>query len=534
MSHESSDIPTENRPISSTRFQEMIPLPDAESFTQVAHEALRWVTASGADDVVILLDPETAQLDELESSLSALGERVAVFHLLESGERRLPELQGFERFLLIYAAEYAVIFLVKPEPADAARSPYFGGWSLSRAEIAVLATKLLATMGAARPLPHTPGDHADSGLRFATQLSAAYGRVMAQFRAGASVNKDDLFSVLDILKAISSKRRAHDILYVFVEQIARIINVDRCSIVRVWGGERKGHVLASHEDERVHDLVISLDKYPELRLAMETRERVVIHDTARDPVTREFSDELGSAGIRGLLVIPIMLFDANVGSLLLRAARRRTGFTSREISFCEVVAEAASNALERAHLFEQIQRTNERLEFLAVTDGLTGLYNHRYFRKRLQEEFDRAARYGLSLSCLIFDVDNFKRINDTYGHLQGDSILREMAVRIIRTVRKSDIVARYGGEEFTVILPQTGAEGAKVEAERLHRELSTKPYQGMPEHQQVTVSIGLASYEHEVMLDSDALLRVADSALYEAKRLGKNRIVMGDGRGVEK
>src|SRR5690606_8042490 len=253
---------------------------------------------------------------------------------------------------------------------------------------------------------------------FAMGLMSVHSQRMATARPGAGVNKDDLFSVLDILKAISAKRRAHDILFVFVEEIARILKVDRCSIVRVWGGDTKGHVLASHEDERIRDIVISLDKYPELRLALDMRERVVIADTRHDPVTREFAAELDSAGIRSLVVIPIVLFDPNVGSLFLRAARRRGEFTPREVSFCEIVAEAASNALERAHLFEQIQRTNERLEFLAVTDGLTGLYNHRYFRKRLQEEFDRAMRYDLPLSCLIFDVDNFKRINDTYGHLQ--------------------------------------------------------------------------------------------------------------------
>src|SRR5690606_14654853 len=105
--------------------------------------------------------------------------------------------------------------------------------------------------------------------------------------------------------------------------------------------------------------------------------------------------------------------------------------------------------------------------------------------------------------------------------------LREMALRVTRMTRKSDVVARCGGEEFTVILTQTGLEGAKCEAERLHRELSSLPYQGMPEGQAVTVSIGVAALDPDTMMDSEALLRTADSALYTAKHQGKNRVVVG-------
>src|SRR5690606_13807358 len=118
---------------------------------------------------------------------------------------------------------------------------------------------------------------------------------------------------------------------------------------------------------------------------------------------------------------------------------------AREISFFEIVAEAAANALERAQLFESIQVANERLEQLAITDGLTGLYNHRHFRDRLESEFQRALRYKLPLSLLLFDVDDFKQLNDTFGHLQGDHILRELAQRTLTSVRHSDFVSRYGG-----------------------------------------------------------------------------------------
>lgn len=167
------------------------------------------------------------------------------------------------------------------------------------------------------------------------------------------------------------------------------------------------------------------------------------------------------------------------------------------------------------------------LEQLAIRDQLTGLFNRRYADQYLDGRIEEFIRYGRRFAVALIDLDHFKRINDTYGHLQGDSILREMALRVTRMTRKSDVVARYGGEEFTVILTQTGLEGAKCEAERLHRELSSLPYQGMPEGQAVTVSIGVAALDPDTMMDSEALLRTADSALYTAKHQGKNRVVVG-------
>jgi len=346
-----------------------------------------------------------------------------------------------------------------------------------------------------------------------------------------AMDRHDLFSVLEILKAISSRRRAHDVLFVFVEQIARVIETNRCSIVQVWGGERKGRVQASHEDETVSDLVIDLEKYPEILHAMETRQKVVINDVARHRLTRQYARQLSEAGIRVLMVIPIVLFDPNVGSLFLRVTRRRGSFALREIGFCEIVAEAAGNALERAQLFERIQRANERLERLAVTDALTGLHNRRHFHQRLQEEYQRSKRYALPLACVMFDIDDFKKINDTYGHLQGDSVLREIAAQTNALIRKTDICARYGGEEFVIVMPQTGIVGARSQAHRLLEVLRTHKYPGLPPKARVTVSIGVAVLDLDTMDNCDALVAQADVALYEAKRLGKNRVVVAQTSG---
>jgi two-component system cell cycle response regulator len=376
-------------------------------------------------------------------------------------------------------------------------------------------------------MPEAAETAGETTLACATRLMALLARQLTLRHRDVAMDKDDLFSVLSILKAVSAERRAHDILFVFVEQIARAVRMDRCSVVRVWGGDQRGHVLASHEDESITDLAIDMQKYPELRRSMETRQKVIINDTRRDPLTRPFFQDIAKADIQSIIVIPVVLFDQNVGSFLLRAARKKGTFSLREISFCEIVAEAAANALERAHLFESIQKANERLEVLAITDGLTGLYNHRYFRQRLEEEFERARRYSLPLSCMILDVDNFKHFNDTYGHLLGDSVLRGVAACTLQTTRKSDIVARYGGEEFVVIMPQTGIEGASAEAERVRKEICHWPFEGVSEASAVAVSIGVSIFDRETMPDCEALLRVADGALYQAKREGKNRVCVG-------
>jgi len=166
-----------------------------------------------------------------------------------------------------------------------------------------------------------------------------------------------------------------------------------------------------------------------------------------------------------------------------------------------------------------------RLEKEAITDGLTGLYNHRHFYNRLEFEINRAARANSPVSVLIFDVDNFKKYNDRYGHPKGDEVLRKCAAAIRESVRSVDIAARYGGEEFAVILAETDKEGAIVVAENIRRaieELRFSDEEGDTTHN-VTVSIGVSSYPADTKEVND-LVKKADDALYTAKMEGKNRV----------
>ncbi len=514
----------------------LVPVEDAGLFRTLAVEAARFCEIHGAAGATVITDAQTAgQASQLaaiaqEAALAVCaGPRPDIWK--KAGNVVQVKLAGRlrdHRFLLIVTPSFGLA-LIGVQARGGAQEFLRGGWSCERNFVETALQEFAQTLRLPpEVLPETavsPGS-TDTSLLLATRLMAGMVAHFSARQQDIAMDRHDLFSVLEILKAISSRRRAHDVLFVFVEQIARVIETNRCSIVQVWGGERKGRVQASHEDETISDLVIDLEKYPEILHAMETRQKVVINDVSRHSLTRQYARQLTEAGIRVLMVIPIVLFDPNVGSLFLRVTRRRRSFALREVGFCEIVAEAAGNALERAQLFERIQRANERLERLAVTDALTGLYNRRHFHQRLQEEYQRSKRYALPLACLMFDIDDFKKINDTHGHLQGDSVLREIAAQTNAHIRKTDICARYGGEEFIVVMPQTGLVGARTQAQRLLEALRNHQYPGLPPNAEVTVSIGVAVLDLNSMDNCDALVAQADVALYEAKRLGKNRVVV--------
>ncbi|MBX6422802.1 GGDEF domain-containing protein [Thermosulfurimonas sp. F29] len=184
--------------------------------------------------------------------------------------------------------------------------------------------------------------------------------------------------------------------------------------------------------------------------------------------------------------------------------------------------EEKARAEELAH---RLREANERLRLLSILDGLTELYNHRYFQERLREEFERARRYRRSISLIMLDIDHFKKINDTYGHLAGDFILRGLSRLIRENIRKSDIPARYGGEEFAIILPETDLRGASVLGERLREKVAQEPFYFEEHAIRVTISVGVAScFPSMNGTDPRKLLETADKALYYSKTHGRNRL----------
>ncbi|MBU0694760.1 MAG: GGDEF domain-containing protein [Candidatus Omnitrophica bacterium] len=175
-----------------------------------------------------------------------------------------------------------------------------------------------------------------------------------------------------------------------------------------------------------------------------------------------------------------------------------------------------SLCVERKNLYTQLQQ-------LSIHDSLTKAYNRRHFMIRFLEEFERAKKFHLNLSFLMIDMDHFKKINDTYGHLVGDVVLREAVRMIWKSVREIDFVARFGGEEFSIILPETDKAGAIMVAERISAEICQEKIRAFDEVVTTTTSIGVASFPQNT-LHSDVLVEIADKALYKAKISGRNRV----------
>ncbi len=172
----------------------------------------------------------------------------------------------------------------------------------------------------------------------------------------------------------------------------------------------------------------------------------------------------------------------------------------------------------------------ERLERLALTDGLTQIHNRRHFQIRLAEEFRRAQRYDNPLALILADIDHFKAVNDTSGHVVGDQVLRKVAGCFQGCIRDTDTVARWGGEEFAVVLPQTHLAGALTVAERIRRDVSALRL-GPADSVSVTASLGVSSYPAAHVHTTEELVRSADEALYRAKRDGRNRVCLTDPAG---
>jgi diguanylate cyclase (GGDEF)-like protein len=228
----------------------------------------------------------------------------------------------------------------------------------------------------------------------------------------------------------------------------------------------------------------------------------------------------------GLLIWWVRFFTRPITQLSEGAKSLRRGDLD-----CSIEINTGDEFEDLANEFNQmamtLQENHKSLKHLAIHDGLTGLINHREFYSRLEEEFSRAKRHGHPLTLLMFDVDSFKKFNDTYGHPQGDRILKMLASTIEKFVRQSDLVARYGGEEFALLLPETAIQEGFDLAEQIRikiAELGKEMVQAIPdtEKMQVTVSIGIASFPDDVMTSKD-LVSMADHLLYDAKKAGRNR-----------
>ena len=191
-------------------------------------------------------------------------------------------------------------------------------------------------------------------------------------------------------------------------------------------------------------------------------------------------------------------------------------FTEEDRALLEMLVEPLAVAIGTIHMFDDAER-------LTITDDLTKLYNYRYLMQYLEAEVKRCLRYKKKVSLLFIDVDGFKRINDTFGHLVGSQALAEMGQVLRRILRETDVVGRYGGDEFVMVLPETPLNGAMVIAERIRKKMEDYEFVAQDLSIHLTVSLGVANCPKHT-LTAEGLIKKADAAMYRAKELSKNSI----------
>lgn len=253
-----------------------------------------------------------------------------------------------------------------------------------------------------------------------------------------------------------------------------------------------------------------------------------VNDIYRDRLIPCYRQFLANLHVRANLALPILQEDKLWGLLIAHHCRQSRQWEREEINLLQSLATQVAIAIQQASLFEQLEAANRELQRLASIDGLTKLANRRRFDEHLDVEWRRMTNEGKSLSLILCDVDYFKLYNDNYGHLAGDFCLQKVAQALsIVAKHQGDLVARYGGEEFALILPETGAEGAKRVAtnilEGVRNLKLTHAYSSVAKY--VTVSLGISTLIPSVIYTREDLIQAADKALYRAKKLGRDRFV---------
>jgi two-component system cell cycle response regulator len=260
--------------------------------------------------------------------------------------------------------------------------------------------------------------------------------------------------------------------------------------------------------------------------ALETDRMVIVADVSTDPLFDEVRAIWAKNGIpvptQSVVALPFRMREEQCGVLYLRTVKGEPPLTDEDAQFADTVIKAAVAAIEKAHDFETVVSDKERLEFLAATDSLTGCLNRRALLEALERELDRARRYNLVLTLLMVDLDHFKRINDTMGHVVGDTVLRQLGDLLHREVRSVDTVARYGGEEFVILLPETAVHGAMIFADRMRQRIAAYGFGDQDHPVRITVSIGVACYPDRAVDSPESFIALADAALYRAKADGRN------------
>jgi len=327
----------------------------------------------------------------------------------------------------------------------------------------------------------------------------------------------ELFTLYNISKTMNSTFEMEELLNRIVKDISESMKIDRIAIMLVTKAGEELFIASStgFESNVALDFRAKKGKGIYGKVAL-TGKSILIDEVDKDSEIPP--EDIFDSRINSILIVPFMR-RAQVLGLICGYKDKPNKLITSDMQLFDSVAEHVCIALENARLFEETK-------MLAITDGLTGLFNKRYFQDKLEMEFERARRKKHDLSLILLDLDNFKFYNDTNGHPAGDALLQELAPLIQSSVRKIDIACRYGGEELAIILPETNLEGAATIADVLLKKINQHPFHNREKQPLgcVSASIGVNSFPENAH-NIETLIVKADEALYKAKFEGKNRVI---------
>lgn len=389
---------------------------------------------------------------------------------------------------------------------------------------------LAELLGGETPELQSPGAVADAAIELKNRLVdtieslsslGALTQIDVQDRSEAGV----LRGALKVLMANQDMQRC-SVFLVEGEELVNAVGLN-------WSEQNAGCDKTQGKPPRAHRFRIGEGL---IGLAAQTGEIQHCRDCGVDPRFKKVGDK-GDNALGSIISVPIRFQDNVIGVLNISHCQPNifSEWDERFLYvFCNMLGQLlTSNRLLRTMENEIEQRTLElqvaleRAESLSILDGLTGVHNRRYFISNFNTLIEQCARYELRLAVLMIDVDDFKQINDTYGHLEGDRILKAIAHILKQCARGADIIARFGGEEFIVALQDTDCEGAHRVASRIQEQIRNLGCGQGRERRNVTVSIGISCYRNarEMPVKTpEQWIQEADDALYRAKRAGKNRI----------
>ncbi|HSU15403.1 diguanylate cyclase [Longimicrobium sp.] len=330
---------------------------------------------------------------------------------------------------------------------------------------------------------------------------------------------------IDLIRELNRVVSADEMFHLVTARTAQVLGVARCSVLVVERGQQTARVAASSEAQLADGMLLELDHYPEVREALETGKPVAIADVSASPLFDGVRDGAATP-LRSAIVVPFPLTETVTGLFVEHATVDEPELGPEAAELAERVVDAIVQACGRVQIFERLMQQRQHLHDLANTDQLTGVATRRALEEYLRTELQVARERGEPLSVVLLDLDNFKEINDTFGHLAGDAVLRSLGnwLQSESSLRTHDRPARYGGDEFVVVLPGTGAAGALRFAERARNEFGQIPFVFGGRAVRASLSAGVASWPDFPAETVDELIAEADAALYQAKQQGRDRV----------